>query len=140
MDVPIDGFLYEFVVRTYSNSWAILTLTFEGAEYNFHGAATPLYFSPTSLFCINDKNPIRRAVVWLITWKWFDRVVTIVIIINSVLLAIRDYTDRLEGPDYVSEWNNRLDEIGKILSIIFMVECILKIVGMGFIFHKTSYL
>jgi hypothetical protein len=31
MDVPIDGFLYEFVVRTYSNSWAILTLTFEGA-------------------------------------------------------------------------------------------------------------
>ena len=54
-------------------------LTFEGAEYNFHGAATPLYFSPTSLFCINDKNPIRRAVVLLITWKWFDRVVTIVI-------------------------------------------------------------
>lgn len=113
-------------------------LTFEGAEYNFHGE--PTYFSPTSLFCLSEQNVIRRRIVWLITWAWFDRVITIVIVINSVLLAIRDYTDRLEGPEYASPWNDRLDEIGKILSIIFMVECVLKIVGMGFIFHKTSYL
>ena len=78
--------------------------------------------------------------IWIITWEWFDYFITLVICIQSMVLACRDYNDRLQGPDYVSEWNGYLDHIGKILSLIFIVECLLKIIGMGFVTHKLSYL
>jgi hypothetical protein len=52
---------------------------------------------------------IRRGAIWLTEWKWFDRFITFVILANSVLLAIRDYDDRLKGPEYCSPWNDNLD-------------------------------
>ena len=57
-----------------------------------------------------------------------------------MLLSIRDYNGRIEGCNYKSDWNVVLDKIGAILSVIFMVEAILKIVGMGLVFHKFAYL
>jgi hypothetical protein len=36
------------------------------------------------------------------TWTWFDRFITFVIIVNSILLGIKDYNGRLKGPDYES--------------------------------------
>lgn len=97
------------------------------------------HFSPKSLFCCSNGNRVRKWVVWLITWKWFDHFVTVVILGNSVILAMRDYGDRLNSA-YVSDRNPMLEEIGKIFSLIFIAECVLKIVGMGFVFHKSSYL
>ena len=100
------------------------------------------HFSPRSLFCLTEKNRCRQLVVWLITWNIFDHFITVVILVNSVILAMRDYGDRLYAPDYgyVSEKNIVLDQIGKVLSLIFLAECVLKVIGMGFVFHKTSYL
>jgi len=50
-------------------------------------------------------------------------------VINSVILAMRDYEQRIQGDSYVSEKNLFLDEIGKVLSLIFFCECVLKIIG-----------
>ena len=37
------------------------------------------------------------------TWKWFDNIITVAIILNSIMLASTDYEIRL-NPDYVSKW------------------------------------
>lgn len=42
--------------------------------------------------------------------------------------------------DYVSNWNNTINKFDLAFSIIFIVECILKVIGMGFIRHKAAYL
>jgi len=39
-------------------------------------------------------------------WKVFDWFITTVILINSVLLGVKDYNGRLLGPDYVSVIND----------------------------------
>lgn len=48
---------------------------------------------------LTNRNPIRVALVWLITWKWFDRVVIALIMFNSVLLGIKDYKDKNDETD-----------------------------------------
>jgi hypothetical protein len=98
-----------------------------GELAEIHGK--PIYLSPRALFCCASKNPCRRWVIWLIFWKWFDHFITLVIVINSVILAMRDYEQRIQGDSYVSEKNLFLDEIGKVLSLIFFCECVLKIIG-----------
>jgi hypothetical protein len=109
-----------------------------GAIFEVHSQVH--YFTPYSLFCLTNKHQVRRWAVWIVTWKWFDHFITIVILVNSVILAMHDYEGRLVGPSYHSEKNHVLDEMGKVLSVIFICECVLKIIAMGFVFHKTSYL
>jgi hypothetical protein len=58
------------------------------------------------------------------------------IILNSISLALYDYSDR----NSTSKKNQILDDIGNGFTIIFAIECLLKIIGMGFIVHKKSYL
>lgn len=61
-------------------------------------------FSKTSCFCcLTDTNCLRKGLVWLATWSWFENFITLAIILNSVMLASTDYTTRLE-PTYESEW------------------------------------
>jgi hypothetical protein len=79
-------------------------------------------------------------VVWLIHNNIFDHFISIVILMNSIMLGMTDYDGVFKGPDYESDHNKVLDHIGVYLSVIFLVECVLKIVGMGFIWHKNSYL
>lgn len=51
-------------------------------------------YAPNSLGMLTNKNPIRVGIVWLITWKWFDRIVIGLILFNSILLGIKDYKDK----------------------------------------------
>ena len=103
------------------------------------GKGSPYMFSKMSLFCLSDMNGMRKAFVWLATWKWFDGFITVAIILNSFMLASTDYQDRLE-PDYKSEWTPTQEKIDLGFSIVFIFECFVKIVAMGFVFHKYSYL
>jgi len=82
----------------------------------------------------------RKAVVWLIEWRWFDRFITSVILLNSVMLAMTDYKDRIYGPDYVSKINAQLEFVDLAFTAIFIFESVSKILGMGFVFHTKSYL
>ena len=58
------------------------------------------------------------------------------ILLNSITLAIYDYSDR----DSTTSYNQILDAIGRVLTIIFIIEAILKIMAYGLIFHENSYL
>ena len=98
-----------------------------------------IIFSKTSLFCLTDRNPFRKVCVWFATWKWFDYFITLAIILNSFMLASTDYEIRL-NPKYESNWTPTQEKIDTVFSIIFITEATIKILAMGFVFHKYSYL
>jgi len=56
------------------------------------------------------------------------------------MLACADYGERIYGPDYVSVRNLNIGVVDDAFSILFLIECILKIIAMGFILHKNSYM
>jgi len=78
-----------------------------GATFSVHGKN--VFRDPTALYLFPHTCRARYYIVWLTEWKWFDRFITIVILVNSVLLAIRDYSSRLKGADYNLPWNDGLD-------------------------------
>ena len=43
-------------------------------------------------------------------------------------------------PDYESDWTPTQEKIDLVFSIIFIFECTVKILAMGFVFHKFAYL
>jgi len=61
---------------------------------------------------------------------------TLIIGFNSLLLAITDYTD----DDNKTEWNQWLDKIDKGFTVIFILEASLKIIALGIVVHRKSYL
>lgn len=93
-----------------------------------------------SLFIFDRSFWIRKKVVWLIEWKWFDNFVTLIILANSIALAMTDYKERVLGPDYVSKINEQLEYVDLAFTSIFIAECVFKIIGMGFVWHRNSYL
>mmetsp|Transcript_6094 Transcript_6094/g.8195 ORF Transcript_6094/g.8195 Transcript_6094/m.8195 type:complete len:163 (-) Transcript_6094:20-508(-) len=96
-------------------------------------------FSKSSMNCMSDSNRLRQLCVKVIVNKWFDRLIILCIIANSLLLASKEYDEKYDV-SYKSEWNAILDTLDIVFSVIFLVECILKIIGMGFIRHKQAYL
>ena len=66
----------------------------------------------------------------------FENSIILLIFLNSVILAIYDYSDR----DNEKEWNKRLENIGKVFTILFTIEMVLKIFAQGFILHYNAYL
>ena len=96
-------------------------------------------YSKMSLFLLSDKNPVRKAFVWLATWSWFDYFITLAIILNSFMLASTDYKIRLD-PNYESDWTPTQEMIDLGFSIVFIFEATVKIIAQGFVLHKFSYL
>lgn len=96
-------------------------------------------YSKSSLYCLDQHNCGRKLAVRLMVNKWFERFITFCIIANSLLLASKEY-DQNFNADYVSSWNETLDKIDLVFSIIFLFECIVKVIAMGFVVNKKSYL
>ena len=92
-----------------------------------------------SLYIFDRDFKIRYAFVWFVEWQWFDRFITFVILLNSLLLAFTDYQERVE-PEYVSPRNEFFAKVDIVFSIIFLIECGSKLIALGFCFHKSSYL
>ena len=93
-------------------------------------------YSTKSLFFLKKGNRIREIVVSVITHKRFDQFIILLIALNSILLGLRDYEDvNNETPV-----NNFIEMSDQVFVIFFTVECLLKIIGMGFIIEPGSYL
>jgi voltage-dependent calcium channel L type alpha-1S len=60
----------------------------------------------------------------------------LVILANSITLALFDYSDRASNTYY----NKILDILNIIYTVIYAVEALLKIIAYGFIFQKGAYL
>ena len=106
--------------------------------YRYHGKPMILR-DKRSLYLFDRDFKIRKAAVWFVEWPWFDRFITFVILLNSLLLAFTDYQERIE-PDFVSPRNELFAKIDVVFSIIFLIECGSKLIALGFCLHKNSYL
>ena len=71
-----------------------------------------------------------------ISFRWFSGLITFIIIMNSINMSIYDYSDR----DSLTSYNNVLNILNQIFTFIFLAESIIKILAMGFIMHKNSYM
>ena len=108
------------------------------AYFEYHGKN--LEFDIRSLGILHGNWRLRKWLVWLVEWKWFENFITLVILANSVMLAMTDYGDRIYGVEYVSERNKTMATYDTAFSIIFTFECVSKILAMGFFLHRKSYL
>ncbi len=102
--------------------------------------------APRSIFLFKETNPVRQFAVALMLWKWFDRFIISVIIVNSIFMGLSDYS--LDAVDPVSlepdgnlSWRNALSSVSEpYFTAIFVFEAVVKIVAMGFILDPGSYL
>ena len=67
-------------------------------------------------------------------WRWFDNLIMLFIILNSIGMANYDYLD----DDALK--NQILDAIFNVFSLIFTLEAVIKIIALGFVFGKNTYL
>ena len=51
-------------------------------------------FGKNSLGVLENKNKFRWAFVWLATSKYLERFIIFVIMVNSILMGIKDYKDK----------------------------------------------
>ncbi|XP_061715728.1 voltage-dependent calcium channel type A subunit alpha-1 isoform X11 [Cydia pomonella] len=98
-----------------------------------HQPATP---GPTSLFILSDENPIRRYTKFIIEWPPFEYAVLLTIIANCVVLALEEHLPN--GDKTILAQN--LEKTEAYFLGIFCVEASLKILALGFVLHRGSYL
>lgn len=58
-----------------------------------HSWPDAMIYNPRSLYCLRLRNPIRMICIACIEWKWWDRIVLFLILLNTVQLGIFDPFD-----------------------------------------------
>ena len=66
----------------------------------------------------------------------YEYVLVTVILLNSILLSLIDYKDR----DSLTSYNQTIDKVNIMFTVIFVVEAMLKILAQGLILHQNAYL
>ena len=93
-------------------------------------------FALNSCYIFSVKNRFRTAIVWLVEWPWFERAITLLILLNSIFLGIFDYVN----PE-ADTWRNKIVTFSEpIFTTIFTLEALLRIIAMGFFFEQGCYL
>lgn len=69
-------------------------------------------------------------------YRWFQHLISFLIIINTINLSLYDYSDR----NSLTLRNKIIDKIDDFLTSMFILEAVAKILAMGFVIHKYSYL
>ena len=119
----------------------------EAAVFEFHGKR--LVYSKTSLFLFDERSRARAACVRVVTHPWFDRLVLLVILLNSVVLALVDWSvvDEDPGSEQVGEpvaegsWRNALlYRTEGAFTALFSLEFALKVVAQGFVLGRGAYM
>jgi hypothetical protein len=105
-------------------------------EYTFWVHNKYVRFSKNSLGILNNKTKLRYILVYVCTSKWFEYLIISMILLNSLFLGIKDYTDK----DNVSDINQFVESIEPLFTYIFLMECTTKIMAQGWILGRNSYL
>mmetsp|Transcript_24329 Transcript_24329/g.37630 ORF Transcript_24329/g.37630 Transcript_24329/m.37630 type:complete len:272 (+) Transcript_24329:2006-2821(+) len=105
-------------------------------DYSFYVHGKYVHFSKSSLGLFDNKNYIRIAFVWLVTSKAFEHLIISLILINSMLLGIKNYQDK----ENTSNINKFVESLEPYFMVIFLMECGSKVIAMGFIFGRKAYL
>jgi hypothetical protein len=117
------------------------------AVYKVYGKT--LQYSRKSLWLFDERSALRTACVRTVTHPWFDSLSLFVILLNSIVLAMTDWShinlDPASGdvgkPLTDGSWRNTLlSESESIFTAFFVLEAALKIVAQGFYFGRGTYL
>lgn len=100
------------------------------------GGQPPIGGGPTSLFILTEENPIRKYTRFIIEWPPFEYAVLLTIIANCVVLALEEHLPNGDKTVLARE----LEKTEAYFLGIFCVEASLKIIALGFVLHKHSYL
>jgi hypothetical protein len=103
------------------------------------GEESPFYIAPASY------NPVRRACIQAVESRWFANTTMAFIILNSLSMGLADYSKvdpetmelATEG-SYRNQVNSGILE--PVFIAVFSIECVIKVIAMGFVWGKDSYL
>ena len=95
-----------------------------------------MQFSKNTLGIFDNRTKIRFFLVWMVTAKWFETMIISLILFNSLLLGIKDYTDTED----VGAINRFVVNIEPLFMYSFLFECIAKIIATGLILGTNAYL
>mmetsp|Transcript_73765 Transcript_73765/g.210346 ORF Transcript_73765/g.210346 Transcript_73765/m.210346 type:complete len:1047 (-) Transcript_73765:287-3427(-) len=115
----------------------------EGEEipFNFEAHGKKVRFSENALFILKPDSGLRKAVVDIILNPRFDNFILFCILINTILMAMQDFryvyeTDSADGQvgEITKEgFGNTANDVMEIpFTLIFFMEFLFKVVGMGF--------
>lgn len=90
----------------------------------------------TALGYLKIENKFRLACLKMVEHKFFDNFILFCIVANSATLALFDYSDR----DAKRAYNQSLNVLGSIFTVLFTLEAFAKIIAHGFIANKKAYL
>ncbi|XP_035239389.1 dihydropyridine-sensitive L-type skeletal muscle calcium channel subunit alpha-1-like isoform X1 [Anguilla anguilla] len=89
-----------------------------------------------SLLFFTLKNPFRKACINIVEWKPFEIIILLTIFANCVALAVF-----LPMPEEdTNNTNSNLEGLEYLFLIVFTLECFLKIIAYGLLFHEGAYL
>lgn len=91
---------------------------------------------PSSLFILSDNNFIRRQVRWIIEQPVFEYSVLVTIIGNCFVLAAEEHLPSKDRTMLAL----KLEKTEPYFLGIFTLEASLKILALGLVLHKGSYL
>ncbi|XP_054271366.1 voltage-dependent calcium channel type A subunit alpha-1-like isoform X7 [Macrosteles quadrilineatus] len=91
---------------------------------------------PSSLFLLSEDNPLRRYTRFIIEWPPFEYAVLLTIIANCVVLALEEHLPQNDKTPLAK----KLEQTETYFLGIFCVEASLKILALGFVLHRGSYL
>ncbi|CAH0388053.1 unnamed protein product [Bemisia tabaci] len=101
-----------------------------------HPPGQPEKRGPSSLFIFSEDNVVRRYTRFIIEWPPFEYAVLLTIIANCVVLALEEHLPH--GDKTVLA--RQLETTETYFLGIFCVEASLKILALGFVLHRGSYL
>ena len=111
-----------------------MTVSSDSSDEPYEVNGQSLELSPKALCCLTLENKLRRACIWLITWRWFTFGVYIGILINVIITFIFLFVESKPIPD------NIFYNIQHVFTVLNMVEAIIRIIARGLCFHKSAYL
>lgn len=85
----------------------------------------------------SKQSQIRRAFYQIYQHAWFERVILLMIVASSVKLGVDTYQIDFSEDSLFVKISGVFDQI---FTWVFIIECMLKIVSMGFIMDEGSYL
>ena len=93
------------------------------------------FIKTSSLFLFSEDNPIRHFMTKVVNHSLFNLILFLFILANCIVLCI---DNQFVNPD--SKRAKAIKYLNYIFNILFIIEAIMKIISLGFIFTKNAYL
>jgi len=118
-----------------------------------------LALAGTAFWILPATHPIRVFCFGIISSKWFDNFILFLIGVSSVMLAVdQPFLENCESPNGISgdsvllfpdlmrpnaaecTQKDIMTVLDLIITILFIGECVVKVLALGFVMHKNAYL